>query len=96
MPSYGHQDTFSNPVPGINNAIRFLSDRNAPEMRMGITIFGDEFSSSDSVDAVLQRLDQLNPTDATGRRPVVIEAFGFPATIRYQFSMGNTGLRFAT
>ena len=30
-----------------------------------------------------------------GNRRVVINSIGFPTTIRYQFSMGNTGLRFA-
>jgi hypothetical protein len=37
----------------------------------------------------------LNPADDKGERRVVINAVGFPTTIRYQFSMGNTGLRFA-
>ncbi len=89
------QDTVSNPVPGIYNAMRFLFDRENPNMRMGVFVFGDEFNSSDSADVVIRRLDELNPADENGNRKVVINAVGFPTTIRYQFSMGNTGLRFA-
>jgi hypothetical protein len=89
------QDTVSNPVPGIYNAMRFLFDRENPNMRMGIFVFGDEFNSSDSADVVIRRLEELNPADENGNRKVVVNAIGFPTTIRYQFSMGNTGLRFA-
>ncbi len=89
------QDTVSNPVPGIYNAMRFLYDKDNPKMRMGIFVFGDEFNSSDSADTVIRRLDELNPADENGSRKVVVNAVGFPTTIRYQFSMGNTGLRFA-
>jgi hypothetical protein len=89
------QDTVSNPVPGILNAMRFLFDKENPNMRMGIFVFGDEFNSPDPADRVIRTLDELNPADENGNRKVVINAVGFPTTIRYQFSMGNTGLRFA-
>jgi hypothetical protein len=89
------QDTVSNPVPGIYNAMRFLHDKENPNMRMGIFVFGDEFNSSDSADVVIRRLEELNPADENGNRRVAINAVGFLTTIRYQFSMGNTGLRFA-
>lgn len=89
------QDTVSNPVPGIYNAMRYLYDKENSKMRMGIFVFGDEFNSSDSADQVIRRLDELNPADENGKRQVTINAVGFPTTIRYQFSMGNTGLRFA-
>ena len=89
------QDTVSNPVPGIYNAMRFLFDKDNDKMRMGIFVFGDEFNSSDSADVVIRRLEELNPADENGLRRVTINAVGFPTTIRYQFSMGNTGLRFA-
>ncbi|MBI5693523.1 MAG: hypothetical protein HZC55_25895 [Verrucomicrobia bacterium] len=89
------QDTVSNPVPGVYNAMRFLFDPDNPKMRMGIFVFGDEFNSPDSADSVIRRLDELNPADDNGARKVTINAVGFPTTIRYQFSMGNTGLRFA-
>jgi hypothetical protein len=89
------QDTVSNPVPGIYNAMRFLFDKENAKMRMGIFVFGDEFNSTDSADTVIRRLEELNPADEEGNRRVTINAVGFPTTIRYQFSMGNTGLRFA-
>ena len=89
------QDTVSNPVPGIYNAMRNLYDRENPNMRMGIFVFGDEFNSPESADSVIRRLDELNPADENGVRKVTINAVGFPTTIRYQFSMGNTGIRFA-
>jgi hypothetical protein len=44
---------------------------------------------------VLDRVEALNPRDSDGHRPVTISAIGFPTTIRYRMSMGNTGLRFA-
>lgn len=83
----------SNPVPGIFRALSTLYDSGNPNMKMGIYIFGDEFT--DTADAALKRLDQLNPADENGRRRVVINAVGFPTTIRFEFSMGNTGLKFA-
>jgi hypothetical protein len=89
------QDTVSNPVPGVYNAMRFLYDKENTQLKMGIFVFGDEFNSSDSADVVIRRLDDLNPADENGVRRVTINAVGFPTTIRYQFSMGNTGLRFA-
>lgn len=88
-----NQDTISNPVPGILNAIRFLHERDNPEMKMTIFVFGDEFV--DVADPVIRRLEELNPADENGNRKVVINAVGFPTTIRQQFSMGNTGLKFA-
>ena len=87
------QDSISNPVPGIYNAIRFLLDRDNPGMKMAIYVFGDEFI--EVADPVIRRLDELNPADDNGNRKVVINAIGFPTTIRYTFSMGNTGLKFA-
>ena len=89
------QDTVSNPVPGVLNAMRFLFDKENTNMRMGVFVFGDEFNSPDPADKVIRTLDELNPPDENGNRRVVINAVGFPTTIRYQFSMGNTGLRFA-
>lgn len=88
-----NQDSISNPVPGIYNALRFLHDKENAKMRMGIYVFGDEFI--DTADPVIRALDNLNPADEEGNRRVVINAIGFPTTIRYSFSMGNTGLKFA-
>ena len=90
-----NQDTVSSPAPGIYNAMRFLHDRDAPEVHMGIYVLGDEFNASDPAGVVLDRLDALNPRDVHGRRAVTINAIGFPTAIRYRFSMVNTGVRFA-
>ena len=72
------QDTVSNPVPGIYNAMRFLFDKENVKMHMGIYVFGDEFNSSDAADAVIRRLDELNPADENGVRRVTINAVGAP------------------
>jgi hypothetical protein len=88
-------DNYSNPVPGIYNIFRQLYDSKNPDMKLGIYIFGDEFNSGDSAEAVIKRLDELNPADENGDRKVVINAMGFPTMIRHPFSMGNTGVRFA-
>jgi hypothetical protein len=83
----------SNPVPGIMRAIRALYDPSNPEMAMGIYIMGDEFTGT--ADTVLRRMNELNPIGEDGTRPVVINAIGFPNVIRYGFSMGQTGLKYA-
>jgi len=88
-----NQDSISNPVPGIYNAIRFLHDKENEKMRMGVYVFGDEFI--ETADPVIRALDNMNPADENGDRQVVINAIGFPTTIRYSFSMGNTGLKYA-
>jgi hypothetical protein len=85
------QDTISNPVPGIYRAMRSLYNKDDPEMKMAIFVFGDEFT--ETADAVIKRLDELNPADENGNRKVVINAVLFPTTIRYTFSMGNTGVK---
>jgi hypothetical protein len=86
---------YSNPVPGIARALNVLQEPNNQNMRMGIYIFGDEFADNEKADVALRRLDQLNPADENGHRRVVINAVGFPTTIRFEFSMANTGLRYA-
>ncbi|AOS43673.1 hypothetical protein Verru16b_00725 [Lacunisphaera limnophila] len=83
----------SNPVPGIVRALRTLLDENDPEMRMTIFILGDEFTGT--ADAVLRRLDELNPRNEQGKRRVVINAIGFPTAVKMGFSMGNTGVKYA-
>lgn len=83
----------SNPVPGIIRALRTLHDPNAPDMKMGLYIFGDEFTGT--AETVLRRLDEINPVDESGNRRVVINAVGFPTAVRFGLSMANTGLKFA-
>jgi hypothetical protein len=86
-------DTVSNPVPGIYRAVRTLFDPKDENMHMGIYVFGDEFT--DTADPVLRRMEELNPADENGHRKIVINAIGFPTTIQFTFSMGNTGVKFA-
>jgi hypothetical protein len=83
----------SNPVPGIVRALRNLLDKENPQMRMTIFILGDEFTGT--ADAVLRRLDELNPKEEDGTRRVIISAIGFPTAVRMGFSMGNTGVKYA-
>ncbi|RXK54738.1 hypothetical protein ESB00_02250 [Oleiharenicola lentus] len=83
----------SNPVPGIVRALRTLLDENDKEMRMTIFILGDEFTGT--ADAVIRRLDELNPKNEEGKRRVIINAIGFPTAVKMGFSMGNTGVKYA-
>lgn len=83
----------SNPVPGIMRALRQLHNAEDPAMKMGIFILGDEFTGT--ADAVLKRLDELNPRDEEGNRKVAISAIGFPTAVKMGFSMGNTGVKYA-
>jgi hypothetical protein len=73
--------------------LRTLYDPKNEKMTMTIFILGDEFTGT--ADAVLKRLDELNPRDENGNRKVVINAIGFPTAIRMGFSMGNTGVKLA-
>jgi hypothetical protein len=88
-----NQDTVSNPIPGIYNAIRFLYTKDDPAMRMAIFVVGDEFV--ETPEPVLRRLGEINPADASGRRAIGIHAIGIPSTIRTQYAMGSTGMKFA-
>ncbi|MEN9662499.1 MAG: hypothetical protein RL324_1448 [Verrucomicrobiota bacterium] len=84
----------SNPVPGIYRVFTKLYRPKDPDMHLGIYVFGDEFTAT--ADAVLKRLDELNPPDADGTRPVVINAVGFPTTIYgdQDFGLDSTGVKF--
>lgn len=83
----------SNPVPGILRAMRTLFDPRNEKMKMCVFHFGDEFNGT--ADTVIRQFDQLNPADENGNRKIVINSIGFPTTIRYELSMGNTGLKLA-
>lgn len=83
----------SNPVPGIVRALRTLLDADNPDMRMTVFILGDEFTGT--ADAVLRRMEELNPKDENGKRRVVINAIGFPTAVKMGFSMANTGVKYA-
>ena len=83
----------SNPVPGIMKAIRTFSDPKDPEKHVGIYVFGDEFTQT--ADAVLRRIDQLNPLDEDDNRPVKINAIGFPHVVKFERHYTRTGQKFA-
>ena len=64
----------SNPVDGIIHAINTYW---APDRRISVYVFGDEFSGR-SVDNVLRQIDVVNRVGADGNRMVRIHAVGFP------------------
>ncbi len=83
----------SNPVPGIAQAIRQLAEPDNEEMKMGIYVFGDEFTGRS--EPVLNTLDRLNKEDEDGDRFVRINAVGFPNVIGGGLSLSQSGLKFA-
>ena len=64
----------SSPVEGIREAIASYYD---PDKRISIYVFGDDYTG-DSIEQVVEAVDQVNRADATGRRRVRIHAIGFP------------------
>ncbi|MDH3533528.1 MAG: VWA domain-containing protein, partial [Gammaproteobacteria bacterium] len=64
----------SNPVDGIIYAI---STYWAPDRKISIYVFGDEFSGG-SVESVVRQIDVVNREDDKGERMVRIHAVGFP------------------
>ncbi len=64
----------SNPVDGIIYAINTYW---APDRKISIFVFGDEFTGR-SVDAVVKQIDVVNRVGADGKRMVRIHAIGFP------------------
>lgn len=88
------RNSSSNPVPGIVRAIRLLHDPENEDMKMGIYVFGDEFTGKS--DNVLGSIAQLNK-DKEGKRKSRINAIGFPNLVSGGFSLGlgQSGLKFA-
>ena len=64
----------SSPVEGIREAIDTYYD---PSKNMSIYVFGDDYTG-DSVEEVVDAVDQINIADEMGRRRVRIHAVGFP------------------
>lgn len=83
----------SNPVPGIVQSIQTFNDPDNPNLKIGLYVFGDEFTGT--ADSVIQRIDKLNPPGKDGNRSVTINAIGFPNLINTRFGVGKTGLKFA-
>jgi len=69
-----HAFSLSNPVPGMEEAIRTYW---SPEKRVSVFVLGDEFTG-DSIQVALDSIGSLNKPGASGRRPVRIHAIGFP------------------
>lgn len=82
----------SNPVPGIVRAIRLLGDPENEEMKMGIYVFGDEFTGKS--DRVLTAIEKINKTK-DDKFVARINAIGFPNMIMTTLNLGQSGLKFA-
>jgi len=68
----------SSPVEGIEKAINTFY---SPDHRISIYVFGDDFTGN-SIEGVVDTVDQINKADETGRRRVRIHAIGFPVFLR--------------
>jgi hypothetical protein len=69
-----HAFSQSNPVPGMEEAIRTYW---AADKRVSLYVLGDEFTGN-SIQAALDSIGTLNKLDPNGRRPIRIHAIGFP------------------
>ncbi|MCH7820733.1 MAG: VWA domain-containing protein [Proteobacteria bacterium] len=81
----------SNPVDGIIYAISTFW---APDKKISIYVFGDEFSGG-SVDSVVRQIDSVNRADAEGNRMVRIHAVGFPFFFEAGRNIADTSRRYA-
>jgi hypothetical protein len=82
----------SSPVEGITRAIRTFV---APDKKISIYVFGDEFTGR-SIDDVVESVDRINRRDSQGNRLVRIHAIGFPVMFSVSGVSNSTGVRFAT
>ena len=82
----------SSPVEGITRAIRTFV---APDKKISIYVFGDEFTGR-SIDDVVESVDRINRRDSQGNRLVRIHAVGFPVMFSVSGVSNSTGVRFAT
>lgn len=89
---YSHHSQ-SNPVPGITKAVKVFLDSNNLDKKIGIYVFGDEYT--DTASKVLARIDKLNPKDEKGNRAITINAIGFPHVVKFERHYTKTGLKFA-
>ena len=87
-----HPFSNSSPVEGIERAIR---DFYAPDKKISIYVFGDEFTGG-SYEAVVSAVDAVNKVDASGKRRVRIHGVGFPVQFARPEHLQTTGIRFAT
>jgi hypothetical protein len=87
-----HPFSNSSPVEGITRAIQAFA---APDKRISIYVFGDEFTG-DSIDDVVRTVDEINRAGPDGSRRVRIHAVGFPVVFSEPGVREVTGIRFAT
>ena len=90
---YYEHHSQSNPVPGIVRAINTFRDTKDEEKKIGIYVFGDEFTLT--ADRVLNRIDRANAADEDGNRLITINAIGFPHVIKFERHFTRTGKKFA-
>ena len=81
----------SSPVEGITRAIRTYY---APDKKISLYVFGDEFSSG-SIEEVVSTVDRINREDEFGNRLVRIHGVGFPVQLTRPDGLDATGIRFA-
>ena len=67
----------SSPVEGIREAIYTYYD---PNKNISIYVFGDDYTGN-SIEEVVDAVDQINVADESGKRRVRIHAVGFPVYI---------------
>ena len=84
----------SNPVEGIERAINVFY---AEDKKVSIYIFGDDFNTrvGGAIEAVVDRVDQVNRIDESGARRVRIHAVGFPVHFQARGGSGAGARRFA-
>ncbi len=81
----------SSPVEGVTRAIRDFYD---PEKKIGIYVYGDEFTGP-SIRDVVDQVERINPRDRDGNTQVRIHAVGFPAPANAPPYFQETSRRYA-
>ena len=69
----------SSPVEGITEAV---STFYAPDKKISVYVFGDDFFRGTSIQAVMSAIDKINRAGMDGERRVRIHAVGFPTPRR--------------
>ncbi|MDE0054319.1 MAG: VWA domain-containing protein [Gammaproteobacteria bacterium] len=81
----------SSPVEGIEHAIRTFW---APDKKISIYVFGDDFSTRDTIEEVVDRVDIMNAAGEDGSRRVRIHGVGFPVIFQVT-NQPTSGFRYA-
>ena len=66
----------------------------APDKKISIYVFGDDFSTRDTIEEVVDRVDIMNAAVEDGSRRVRIHGVGFPVIFKLS-NQPATGFRFA-